>query len=82
MTWAPCPHGVRTRGKKKRSSDEGCSIAGASHLAIPLLFVSVRESQRQAGVPGPNSTSRAPAEPIDRPSQPASPVDHTGGAAR
>ena len=44
---------------RQRPSAEGCSIDGASHLAIPPLFVSERESQRQAGV--------------DRPSQPASP---------
>ena len=58
---------------RQRPSAEGCSIAGASHLAIPLLFASARESQRQAGVLRLNSTRRAPPEPVDRPSQPASP---------
>ena len=60
-------------GLRQRPSAEGCSIAGASHLAIPLLFASARESQRQAGVLRLNSTCRAPPEPVDRPSQPASP---------
>ena len=40
-------------------SAEGCSIVGASHLAIPLLFVSARESQRQAGVLRLSSTCQA-----------------------
>ena len=58
---------------RQRPSAEGCLIDGASHFAIPLLFVSARESQRQAGVLRLNSTCRAPPEPVDRPSQPASP---------
>ena len=33
MTWAPCPHGVRTRGKKRRE----CKAAWVS--AVHLLFL-------------------------------------------
>ena len=39
MTWAPCPHGVRTRGKKARllGTDQQFAAVGSSHRAEPIL---------------------------------------------
>ena len=41
MTWAPCPHGVRTRGKKGRigiwsDSPEPPNCSVSEHLAKPI----------------------------------------------
>ena len=33
MTWAPCPHGVRTRGKKNSVSAPGCGELGYKAFA-------------------------------------------------
>ena len=32
MTWAPCPHGVRTRGKKKINRSQGPTLLEGSNV--------------------------------------------------
>ena len=34
MTWAPCPHGVRTRGKKIRTSLRSCEQSAKARLLM------------------------------------------------
>ena len=48
MTWAPCPHGVRTRGKKK-DEDKAALLRSLSRDAdddeLPIGERSVREGE-------------------------------------
>ena len=60
---------------RQHPSAEGCSVDEVSHLAIRPLFVSERETQRQAKALRLSSTRRALPERFDRPSQPASPYE-------
>ena len=52
ITWAPCPHGVRTRGKKGQKATQPVSrfSMGLAHLGLPYVSSSPgrRNSKRAA----------------------------------
>ena len=46
MTWAPCPHGVRTRGKKNQTERTHHQIESALHARVQGLHALVQEIEQ------------------------------------